>query len=192
MNPMIQLKPAKAKPVMQCNFRIKNVSLAAIIGCVALLSVVPLEAQQPISPTGTLEVAPATVVNAQPNYVMEQPVFPREIPFRPTMDRAAYDAAKAQANFYGPRAAKPSTETLAPLAPPVLRQINFNGHSSTDGFRPPDTHGGGHHSFCRSNQQPYRHVDKTEHRTLAFSKKRDPRDLLRLHHGNALRSACGL
>ena len=21
---------------------------------------------------------------------------------------------------------------------------------------------GGHHSFCRSNQQPYRHVDKTE------------------------------
>ncbi len=71
--------------------------VAFALGCVALLSVVPLEAQQPIAPTGTLEVAPATVVNAQPNYVMEQPAFPREIPFRPTMDRAAYDAAKAQA-----------------------------------------------------------------------------------------------
>ena len=57
------------------------------------------------------------------------------------MDRAAYDAAKARANFYGPRAAKPVTETLAPLAPPVLRQFNFNGHSSTQGLRPPDTHG---------------------------------------------------
>src|SRR4026208_389137 len=72
---------------------------------------------------------------------MEQPAFPREIPFRPTMDRPAYDAAKAQANFYAPRAAKPFTGILAPLAPPVLRQITFNGHSSTDGFRPPDTHG---------------------------------------------------
>src|SRR5689334_7616091 len=142
MNPFSQLKLGKAKPVMQRNSRIKNFSLAAIIGCVALLSVVSLEAaQKPIAPTGTLEVAPATVVNAQPNYVMEQPAFPREIPFRPTMDRAAYDAAKAQANFYGPRAAKPVTEALAPLAAPVLRQINFNGHSSTDGARPPDTHG---------------------------------------------------
>ena len=126
---------------MQINSRIKTVSLAAIIGCVALLSVGASKAQQPIAPTGTLEVAPATVVNAQPNYVMEQPAFPREIPFRPTMDRAVYDAAKAQANFYGPRAAKPFTETLAPLAPPVVRLTNFNGHSETEGFRPPDTHG---------------------------------------------------
>ena len=126
---------------MQFYSRIKNFSLTAVIGCVALLSVGPLTAQQPVAPTATLEVAPATIVDAQPNYVMEQPAFPREIPFRPTMDRAAYDAAKARANFYGPRAAKPVTETLAPLAPPVLRQFNFNGHSSTQGLRPPDTHG---------------------------------------------------
>ena len=126
---------------MQFKYRIKALSLAAIIGCVALLSVVPLEAQQPIAPTATLEVAPATVVNAQPNYVTEQPAFPREIPFRPTMDRTAYDAAKAQANFYGPRAAKPFTEVLAPLATPVIRQTNFNAHTETEGFRPPDTHG---------------------------------------------------
>src|SRR5690242_11011255 len=121
MNPVSQLKLGKAKPVMQRNSRIKNFSLAAIIGCVALLSMVPLEAQQPIAPTGTLEVAPATVVDAQPNYVMEQPAFPRAIPFRPTMDRAAYDAAKPPANFFGPRAAKPITQTFAPLAPPLIR-----------------------------------------------------------------------
>ena len=126
---------------MQFNSRIKNFSLAAIIGCVALLSVGASTAQQAIAPTATLEVAPATVVDAQPNYVMEQPLPPREIPFRPTMDRTAYDAAKARANFYGPGAVKPFTETFAPLATPVIRLTNFNGHSATEGLRPPDTHG---------------------------------------------------
>ena len=57
------------------------------------------------------------------------------------MDRTAYEAAKAQANFRGPRAAKPFTEALAPLATPVIRQTNFIAHSETEGFRPPDTHG---------------------------------------------------
>ena len=126
---------------MQFYSRIKNFSLAAVIGCVALLSVGASTAQQPVAPTATLEVAPATIVDAQPNYVMEQPLPPREIPFRPTMDRSAYDAAKARANFYGPGAAKPFTETFAPLATPVIRLTNFNGHSSTEGLRPPDTHG---------------------------------------------------
>jgi len=70
--------------------------------CVALLSVGSSTAQQPVAPTATLEVAPATIVDPQPNYVMEQPVPPREIPFRPTMDRTAYDAAKARANSYAP------------------------------------------------------------------------------------------
>jgi len=116
--------------------------VAFALGCVALLSVGPSEAQQPIAPTGTLEVAPATIVNAQPNYVMEQPAFPREIPFRPTMDRAAYDAAKAQAaNRYAPGAVKPFTEIFAPLTTPVIRKTNFIAHSETEGFRPPDTHG---------------------------------------------------
>jgi hypothetical protein len=123
------------------NSRVKSLSLAAVFGCGSLLLVGAATAQQPIAPTGTLEVAPATIVEAQPNYVMEQPLPPREIPFRPTMDRAAYDAAKARANFYGPRAAKPVTETLAPLATPVIRLTNFNAHGSTQGFRPPDTHG---------------------------------------------------
>ena len=128
---------------MQFKSRIKNLSLAAIIGCVASLSVGPSEAQQPVAPTATLEVAPATVVDAQPNFVTEQPLPAREIPFRPTMDRTAYDAAKARANFYGPGAAKPFTQTFAPLATlatPVIKTQNFNGHSSTEGLRPPDTH----------------------------------------------------
>src|SRR5262249_55063506 len=126
---------------MPCKSRIKNLSLAAIIGCVALLSAGPSEAQQAIAPTATLDVAPATIVNAQPNFVMEQPLPAREIPFRPTMDRSEYDAAKARANFYGPGAAKPFAETFAPLATPVIRNFNFNGHASTEGLRPPDTHG---------------------------------------------------
>ena len=94
-----------------------------------------------VAPTATLEVAPATVVDAQPNYVTEQPLPPREIPFRPTMDRSEYDAAKARANFYGPGAPKPFTETFAPLATPAIRLTNFSGHSATEGLRPPDTHG---------------------------------------------------
>ena len=115
--------------------------VAFALGCVALLSVVPSEAQQSVAPTGILEVAPATIVEAQPNYVTEQPLPPREIPFRPTIDRSEYDAAKARANSWGPGAVKPFTETFAPLATPVIRLTNFNGHSSTDGLRPPDTHG---------------------------------------------------
>jgi hypothetical protein len=126
---------------MRFKTRIKNFSLTAVLGCVALFSVGASTAQQEIAPAATLEVAPATVVDAQPNYVTEQPLPPREIPFRPTMDRSEYDAAKARANFYGPGAPKPFTETFAPLATPVIRTTNFNGHSSTEGLRPPDTHG---------------------------------------------------
>src|SRR5262249_38524566 len=126
---------------MPCKSRIKNLSLAAIIGCVALLSAGPSEAQQAIAPTATLDVAPATIVNAQPNFVMEQPLPAREIPFRPTMDRSEYDAAKARANFYGPGAAKPFTEAFAPLATPVIRTTNLGGESAQEGLGPPDTEG---------------------------------------------------
>jgi hypothetical protein len=126
---------------MQFKSRIKNLSLAAIIACVASLSVGPSEAQQPVAPTATLEVAPATIAEAQPNYVMELPLPAREIPFRPTVDRSEYGAAKARANFYGPGAAKPFKETFAPLATPVIGVTNFIGHIQSQGLRPPDTHG---------------------------------------------------
>ena len=114
--------------------------LAVVIGCAALLSVGAASAQQEIAPAATLEVPDATVVDAQPNYVMQQPPE-SEIPFRPTMDRTAYDTAKALANSYAPQTVKPFPEAFAPLATPVIRLTNFNGHSSTDGLRPPDTHG---------------------------------------------------
>ena len=55
---------------MQFKSRIKNLSLAAIIGCVALFAVGASAAQQPVAPTATLDVAPATIVDAQPNFVM--------------------------------------------------------------------------------------------------------------------------
>ena len=122
----------KGKSVMQSKSRIKNFSLAVLIGCAALFSLSAASAQQEIAPTATLEVAPATVVDAQPNFVMEQPPPPREIPFRPTMNRSDYHAAKARANFWGPRAARPFT----PLATPVIKTFNFDGHSSTEGLRP--------------------------------------------------------
>src|SRR5215813_5762909 len=98
-------------------------------------------AEETVTSTAVLEVAPATVVDAQPNYVMELPLPSREIPFLPAMDRSEYDAAKARANFYGPGAAKPFTETFAPLATPVINLTNFSAHSATEGLRPPDTHG---------------------------------------------------
>src|SRR5947207_2293070 len=131
----------KGKPVMQFKSRIKNISLVAIMGCVALFSAGARTAQQPVLPAATLDVAPATIVNAQPNYVMEQLMPLGEIAFRPTMDRTAYDAAKTQANSYVPGAVKPFTEALAPLATPVIKLTNFNAHKETEGLRPPDTHG---------------------------------------------------
>jgi len=120
---------------------IESFCLAALIAGAALLSMGVASAQQDIAPASTLDVAPATIVNTEPNYVMEQPVPPREILFRPTMDRGAYDSAKALANSYAPGAVKPFTEAFAPLATPVIRLTNFNAHSSTEGLRPPDTHG---------------------------------------------------
>jgi len=99
-------------------------------------------AEETVAPTTTLEVADATIVDAQQDYVMERPVSPGDIPFRPTMDGSAYDAAKAQAaNSYVPGAVKPFTEAFAPLVTPVIKLTNFNGHSSSQGLRPPDTHG---------------------------------------------------
>jgi hypothetical protein len=52
-------------------------------------------------------VAPQEV-NAQPNFVMAQPLAPFAIPFRSTMGESAYAAAKQQANSaYAPGVTKP-------------------------------------------------------------------------------------
>src|SRR5207247_9533854 len=36
---------------------------------------------------------------------------------------------------------KQLTESLTPLTTTIIRLTNFNGHSATEGLRPPDTHG---------------------------------------------------
>src|SRR5438045_3802321 len=55
--------------------------------------------------------------------------------------RREEDNAYQLTRSYPPRAVKPFTEAFSPLATPLIRLTNFNGHSSTDGSRPPDTHG---------------------------------------------------
>ena len=125
---------------MHINSKLRTYSLAAVFGCSILLSFGVASAQNALEPTATLDVAPATIVDAQPNYVMQQPPA-SEIPFRPTMDRSAYDAAKAAANSYAPGTVKPFSADFAPLATPHIKFPNFNGHSSTEGLRPPDTEG---------------------------------------------------
>src|SRR5438552_11640306 len=123
----LHLRKSSRRSVMYSNSKIKFYWFAAIFGCgLMLMSLGAASAQQPIRPAATLEVATATIVEAQPNYVMEQPMPLRKIPFRPTMDSSAYDAAKARANFYGPGAAKPFTGTFAPLATlatPVIKSV---------------------------------------------------------------------
>ena len=42
---------------------------------------------------------------------------------------------------YAPGVTKPFPLAPTPLGPPVIKTNNFNGHSETEGFFPPDTHG---------------------------------------------------
>ena len=116
---------------------------AAIFGCgLMLISLGTASAQQPLRPELILDVGAPQEVNAQPNFVMAQPLAPFAIPFRSTMGESAYAAAKQQANSaYAPGVTKPFPLAPTPLGPPVIKTNNFNGHSETQGFFPPDTHG---------------------------------------------------
>jgi hypothetical protein len=105
-----------------------------------LLSFGVASGQNALAPTATLVADPATIVDAQPNYVMQQPPA-REIPFRPTMGSSAYEAAKARANSYAPGTRKPFIAPFPASVDQTIKVTNFNGHSSTEGLRPPDTHG---------------------------------------------------
>jgi hypothetical protein len=114
--------------------------LAAAFGCCSIL-IVPgaAVAQTSLRPAAILHVSVPEEVNAQPNAVMALPET-LEIPFRSTLGPSALIAAKQRAETaYAPGYTKPLP--LVPLAPPVIKIINFNGHPSTDGSRPPDTHG---------------------------------------------------
>jgi hypothetical protein len=116
---------------------------AAIFGCgLILITLDTASAQQPLRPELILDVGAPEEVNAQPNFVMAQPLAPFAIPFRSTMGESAYAAAKQLANSaYAPDVTKPFPLAPSALGPPVIKTNNFNGHSETDGLFPPDTHG---------------------------------------------------
>src|SRR5213078_4126722 len=116
---------------------------APIFGCgLMLVTLGTASAQQPLRPELILDVGAPEEVNAQPNFVMAQPLAPFAIPFRSTMGDSDYAAAKQGANSaYAPGVTKPFPLAPTPLGPPVIKTINFDGHSETDGLFPPDTHG---------------------------------------------------
>ena len=174
------------------NSRVKSLSLAAVFGCGLLLLVGAATAQQPIAPTGTLEVAPATIVEAQPNYgCSNHSLHARFRSARPWTAPLTTLRRRGQTSTVLEQRSRSQRYSL-PWHTPVI-VMNFNAHSATEGSPAAGhTWRGGYHSFCPSNQQPYRHVDKTEHPDPAVGEKRDARDLLQLHRPNALRSACGL
>jgi hypothetical protein len=120
-----------------------NYWLAAISGCgLMLITLGTASAQQSLRPELILDVDAPQEVNAQPNFVMAQPLAPFAIPFRSTMGESAYAAAKQQANSaYAPGVSKPFPLAPTPLGPPVIKTNNFNGHTESDGLFPPDTHG---------------------------------------------------
>jgi hypothetical protein len=128
---------------MYSNSKIKFYWFAAMFGCgFMLITLRTASAQQPLRPALILEVEAAQEVNAQPSFVMAQPLAPFAIPFRSTMGESDYAAAKQRANSaYAPGVTKPFPLAPTPLGPPVIKTNNFNGHSETEGFFPPDTHG---------------------------------------------------
>src|SRR5436305_7721914 len=116
---------------------------APIFGCgLMLIALGTASAQQPLRPELILDVGAPEEVNAQPNFVMAQPLAPFAIPFRSTMGESDYAAAKQYANSgYAPGVTKPFPLAPTSLGPPVIKTNNFNGHSETQGLFPPDTHG---------------------------------------------------
>src|SRR5947208_1209546 len=104
---------------------------AAIFGCgFMLISLGTASAQQPLRPALILDVDAPQEVNAQPNFVMAQPLAPFAIPFRPTMGDSEYAAAKQRANSaHAAGVTKPFLLAPSALGPPVIKTNNFNGHS---------------------------------------------------------------
>src|SRR5438105_13160513 len=108
----------------------------AIFGCgFMLISLGTASAQQPLRPALILDVDAPQEVNAQPNFVMAQPLAPFAIPFRSTMRESDYAAAKQRANSaYAPGATKPFPLAPTPLGHPVITTNNFNDPSQDDAF----------------------------------------------------------
>src|SRR5438046_5565381 len=76
------------------------VALAPIMWCGQAVA-------QSLAPQFTLDSGPAAEIQAEENFVMQQPAAAYAIPFRPTIDANAYAAAKqAAAENYSPQAVK--------------------------------------------------------------------------------------
>ncbi len=114
--------------------------LAVVVASAATMWCAQLGAQS-LAPQVTLRSGPATEVQAEENFVMQQPAASYGVPFRSTMGASAYAAAKQAAANYSPLAVKRGTNGPVPAAPPTMVFHNFDGASSVDGLRPPDTHG---------------------------------------------------
>src|SRR5229473_2170606 len=114
--------------------------LAVVVASAATMWCAQLGAQS-LAPQVTLRSGPATEVQAEENFVMQQPAASYGVPFRSTMGASAYAAAKQAAANYSPLALKRGTNGPVPAAPPTMVFHNFDGASSVDGLRPPDTHG---------------------------------------------------
>src|SRR5207302_10124838 len=71
------------------------VALAPIMWCGQAVA-------QSLAPQFTLDSGPAAEIQAEENFVMQQPAAAYAIPFRPTIDANAYEAATqaASANYY--------------------------------------------------------------------------------------------
>jgi len=111
------------------------VALAPIMWCGQAVA-------QSLAPQFTLDSGPAAEIQAEENFVMQQPAAAYAIPFRPTIDANAYAAAKqAAAANYSPQAVKPGALSAVPAGPPTRVFKNFDAASDVDGLRPPDTHG---------------------------------------------------
>jgi hypothetical protein len=128
---------------MYSNSKIKFHWFATVFSCgLMLITLGTASAQQSLRPELILDVGAPEEVNAQPNFVMAQPLAPVAIQFRSTMGESAYAAAKQGANSaYAPGVTKPFPLAPSALGPPVIKTNNFNGHRESDGLFPPDTHG---------------------------------------------------
>jgi hypothetical protein len=117
----------------------------AVCWCVAISSCAifasTASAQDSLRPAATLTAAAAVSLNPQANYVMGNPVE-REVPVRRTISAEAYAALKARANsLYAPGSTKDMVSRFVSPNAPTIHTTNFKAHTSSDGLRPPDTHG---------------------------------------------------
>jgi hypothetical protein len=142
----------------------KKTMIATIIAGLAMLLPVRVWSQT-LAPRFNLKSGPAAEMQAEENYVMQQPV-PATVPFRPTISASAYAAAKeAAAANYSPLAIRPSAPAAPlPAAPPTTVLANFSGASDVDGFRPPDTHGAaGTTQFVEVTNSHFNVFNKSDH-----------------------------